>query len=201
MINDLIETSCLLVRSEQKEIVISSLNLLKILCTIFTQTTLAQYLPRICETVHNLHEKRSNPASASQTASTNNNYFNNLPPVSKSQQIRSFVKLILKKLIKKFSYEIIREKLFKNELANLDMGAEMDMVSGEAKTTGRSLTGAVKQGLENLLVNLKKSIEKDKKRKADEQSNAKKKENTDNVDLISMYTTQTNKTGVTNNNE
>ena len=81
------------------------------------------------------------------------------------------------------------------------MGAEMDMVLGEAKTTGRSLTGAVKQGLENLLVNLKKSIEKDKKRKADEQSNAKKKENTDNVDLISMYTTQTNKTAVTNNNE
>ena len=114
LINDLVETSCLLAKSEHKEVVIASLNLLKILCSIFAQTTLAQYLAPICDTVHNLHEKRSSPANVSEVqAKVSQSYFNNVAPVAKSQQIRSFVKLILKKLIKKFSYEIIHEKVFR----------------------------------------------------------------------------------------
>jgi hypothetical protein len=181
LINDLIESSCLIAKSEHKEVVISSLNLLKVLCSIFTQTTLAQYLDRICETVRNLHEKRSCPANVTEAqAKVNQSYFNNMAPVNKSQQIRAFVKLILKKLIKKFSYEIVHDKIFKNQ--NDD---EMDIGKKPSITV---LTSVVRQGLENLLLNLKKSIEKDKKRRLDEES-GKKKSSSINDDLISVYTT------------
>jgi len=178
LIGELIETACLLVKSEQKEITISSLNLLKMLCAIFTQTTLAQYLKQICEVVYNLHEKRG---GASVTAETS---FNNVAPVTKSQQIRSLVKLILKKLIKKFNYQLVVESVFACEKVSTDM---ID-TSTESK---RTLTAVVKQGLEHLLTNIRKSIDKDKKRKQEEQNSDKK--SSKDVDLISMYTTKTGK--------
>jgi hypothetical protein len=184
LINDLIETACLLAKSDHKEIVISSLNLLKILCSIFPQTTLAQFLEVIGQTVHNLHEKRASPANI-----TESHNFNNVSPVAKSQQIRSFVKVILKKLMKKFSYEILHEKVF----------------AAKRVSAGNTLTAVVKQGLENLLLNLKKSIEKDKQRKLDEQLAGKrsKKSSSANDDLISCYTTNKShiSTAPTNYNE
>ena len=182
LIGELIETACLLIKSDQKEITIASLNLLKNLCAIFTQTTLAQYLNQICEIIYSLHEKRGSPTGIAENA------FNNVAPVTKSQQIRSFVKLILKKLIKKFNYQLIVETVFSFEKTTNDIS--------EPK---RALTGVVKQGLENLLSNLKKSIEKDKKRKADEQNEDKK--SSKNVDLISMYTSKTAKTANSKYNE
>ena len=51
-----------------------------------------------------------------------------------------------KKLIKKFNYEIVFEKIFKNEMNKNSMDGL------DSKKT--ALTAVVKQGLENLLVNL-----------------------------------------------
>ena len=51
----------------------------------------------------------------------------------------------------------------------------------------------VRHGLENLLVNLKKLIEKDRLRKMEEQNGAKKSSNNDAADLISVYTAATGK--------
>ena len=59
LISELVEAACLLSKSEHKEVVIASLTLLKVVCGIFAQSTLAQYLTRICQTILGLHEKRS----------------------------------------------------------------------------------------------------------------------------------------------
>jgi ribosomal RNA-processing protein 12 len=201
LINDLIETACLLTRSDQKEIVISSLNLLKILITIFNQVMLAPYLEKVCESIHSLHEKRqsSNPNQIVNTEQS----FNNLPPVSKSSQIRQLVKVILKKLIKKFSYEILFEKIFKYELINSHKTQTTDaMDSGlNVEENKKLLTGTLKHGLENLLLNIKKSIEKDRKRKEEQEKSEKNKSSNQQVDLISMYTSKTQQTVKTNYNE
>lgn len=168
IINDLIEAACHLSgrRSESKEIIVASLNLLKVLCTIFQSSVLAQHLDKICLVVHGLHEKRSGGAEG--TASTT-------AAINKSQRVKSLVKLVLKKLMKKFTYELIVEKLF-----------------GSGNETTTPLSGVVRHGLENLLVNLKKLIDKDRLRKMDEQYGAKKKpSNNEAADLISVYTAAT----------
>ena len=82
--------------------------------------------------------------------------------------------MTLKRLIKKFSYEIVHESLFKE---HAEEGGQ------------RHLTASAKQGIENLLVNLKKSIEKDKKRKLEEQTAGKTNKSMVNDDLVSIYTT------------
>ena len=191
MIGELIETACLLAKSEQKEITISSIYLLKMLVTIFSQSTLATYLKPICDIVHNLHEKRSSKTNGNDEI----NSFNNMAPISKSQQIRSLVKIILKKLIKKFTFEIVYESVFENEKKVKKTG---DMVTdeigpGEVK---RGMTNIIKQGLENLFVNLKKTIEVEKKRKAEETKKSNKP--SANADLVSMYTTKTSATKYNN---
>lgn len=99
--------------------------------------------------------------------------------------------------MKKFSYEILVEKLFKSEPSStMELGAESSLNRHRA-----NLTGAVRQGLENLLTNLKKLIEKEKKRKMDDEKSAKKSSRTNNLDLVSIYTTNSNKTVATNINE
>ena len=173
LIGELIETACLLSKSDTKEIIISSMNLLKTLCSVFPTTTLAQYLKKISDVIYSLHEKRG-------TNVTEDNSSNNMPPISKSQQIRTLVKLILKKLIKKFTYQIIFENIFSFEKSSNDMPENK-----------RPLTAIIKQGLENLLTNLRKSIEKDKKRKNEEKNTDKNSEK--NIDLVSMYTSKTTK--------
>ncbi len=202
LINDLIETACILTKSDQKEIVISSLNLLKILITIFNQVMLAPYLDKVCESIHSLHEKRQN-SNTNQITNTEQ-AFNNLPPVSKSSQIRQLVKVILKKLIKKFSYEILFEKIFKNELVNChktQSTAENMDSSVNVEENRKILTGTIRQGLENLLVNIKKNIEKEKKRKEEKEKLENNKTSNQQVDLISMYTSKTQQTVKTNYNE
>jgi ribosomal RNA-processing protein 12 len=174
LIGELIETACLLSKSEIKEIIISSMNLLKTLCSVFPTTTLAQYLKKISDVIYSLHEKRG-------TNMAEENSFNNMAPVSKSQQIRSLVKLTLKKLIKKFTYQIIFENIFAFEKPSHDKTEDK-----------RILTAIIKQGLENLLTNLRKSIEKDKKRKMEEKNTDKNSDK--NIDLVSLYTSKTNKT-------
>ena len=175
IIKDLVETSCHLVRSENKEVILASLNLLKVLCSIFQSTTLAQYLENICDAIHSLHEKR---ASAANEAA--------VPPISKSHRIKLLVKLILKKLMKKFTYELILAKIFANESSP---GSKMD--TGESHKP--ALTAVVRHGLENLLVNLKKMIEKERLKKIEEQTESKKSNKTGAVDLVSVYTSATDK--------
>lgn len=187
-----------MVKSQNKEIVLASLNLLKILCSIFQQGTLGQYLDKICDAVHSLHEKRSNKESgksAAAAAASNNNpsMFNNQAPIAKSQRIKTLVKLILKKLMKKFSYEILFDKLFSLENSTSKDGMD---ISGEAsafKGTKTCLTGGIRQGLENLLSNLKKLIDKEKQKKQEEQVNSKKEAKSNKLDLISIYTTNSHK--------
>lgn len=111
LIGELVETACILTRSDQKEITMASINLLKMLVTIFNQSTLSQYLKQVCDVIFNLHEKRTSKTNVSDEI----NSFNNVAPITKSQQIRNLVKTILKKLIKKFSYEIVHEMVFSNE--------------------------------------------------------------------------------------
>ena len=82
--------------------------------------------------------------------------------------------------MKKFSYELIHEKV----------------LSGE-----KALSGAVRQGLENLMHNLKKLIEKEKQKKLEETKAAKKSKVSKDADLISMYTSRTSKTLASNYNE
>lgn len=93
------------------------------------------------------------------------------------------VKLLLKKLMKKFSFEIVYENLFESKHKD-----EVEEEEEKAK-----LTGVVRQGLENLLTNLKKLIEKEKQRKLEEQTAAKKGSAGKDkpADLVSMYTTKT----------
>ena len=75
--------------------------------------------------------------------------------------------------MKKFSFEIILQKVF---------------------TNGKQLAPALKQGLENLMSNLKKLIEKEKKKKTEEtKENKKANRAAKDADLISMYTTKTSK--------
>ena len=121
-----------------------------------------------------------------------------MAPITKSQQIRSLVKLILKKLIKKFSYEIICESIFSNEVKPKKVVSSIDDI--DADQTKRVLTSVIRQGLENLLTNLKKAIEVEKKRKTDEQ-NKKSSKPSDNADLISMYTTKSAAAATNYNNE
>jgi len=189
LISDLIDTACLLTRSDQKETTVSSVNLLKTLVSIFTQSTLAVHLTPICDVVYNLHKKRTSKTSPADEV----NSFNNVAPVMKSQQIRNLVKLILKKLIKKFSYEIVLAGVFRME--KVKKGSSIE-TGDEA---GQRLTGVIKSGLENLFVNIKKSIELEKKKKADEMK-GKKDKSSANDDLISMYTTKSAAVG-TNYNE
>lgn len=66
-------------------------------------------------------------------------------------------------------------------------------------STKRSLTSVIRAGLENLFVNLKKQIEQEKQRKADEQKKGNKPAAND--DLISMYTTKTSAGATNYNNE
>jgi len=194
LIGDLIDTACLLTRSDQKEITVSSISLLKTLVSIFTQSTLATHLTSICDVVYNLHEKRTSKTSLNDEI----NSFNNVAPISKSQQIRNLVKLILKKLIKKFSYEIVFAGVFRLEsVARVKKGSMVE--TGEEANGTHRLTSVVRSGLENLFVNIKKSIEVEKKRKADELKGGKGKA-TANDDLISMYTTKS-AAAATNYNE
>jgi ATP:corrinoid adenosyltransferase len=168
--------------------VLASLNLLKILCSIFEQSTLGQFLDRICEAVRSLHEKRpnkdnttANSAAGPKTAAAN--FFNNAPPITKSQRIKTFVKSILKKLMKKFSYEILLDKMFAFENSRPEM---MDMIE-TVKGKNVILTGSIRQGLENLLANLKKLIDKEKAKKQEDQQTSKKENK--KLDLVSIYTT------------
>ncbi len=177
----------MLIKSDNKEIVLASLNLLKILVTIFQQTTLGQYLDKVCDAVHSLHEKR--PNKDANTAANNPNFFNNAAPITKSQRIKTLVKLILKKLMKKFSYEILHEKLFVSENA----GASLMEVSDAFKSTRVNLTGTIRQGLENLLSNLKKLIDKEKLKKQEDLLNSKKEAKSSKLDLMSIYTTNSHK--------
>lgn len=63
----------------------------------------------------------------------------------------------------------------------------------------RILTSIIRAGLENLFVNLKKQIELEKQKKADEQKMGNKPAAND--DLISMYTTKTSAGATSYNNE
>lgn len=193
LIKDLIDTSCLLIRSENKETVLASLNLLKIMCSAFQGPTLGQYLDQICEAIHHLHEKRAIDQEQKQQ---NVNHFAGTAPVTKSQRIKTLVKLTLKKLMKKFSYEILHEKLFVNE--NKQKGVDMDLSD---KTRTVHLSAAVRQGLENLLGNLKKMIEKEKKKRLDDEKMSKKSAKGGQLDLVSIYTTNTHKAAGNNINE
>ncbi len=191
LIDDLVDTACLLVKSDNKEIVLASLNLLKILCTIFQQITLGQYLDKICDAVHSLHEKRANKEANAKAAANNNpNFFNNAAPITKSQRIKALVKLILKKLIKKFDYEAVHGRLFTTE-NNTSKDSVME-VSDTFKARV-NLTGSIRQGLENLLSNLKKLIDKEKLKKQEEQYNSKKEGKSNKLDLMSIYTTNSHK--------
>lgn len=156
------DTSCHLIRqTEYKEVIIASLNLLKVLCGIFQPTILGQYLDDICDAIRSLHEKR-----ATSSGSVGEELTAAAPPITKSQRIRQLVKLVLKKLMRKFTYELIAKKMF---------------VCGESK-----ISGVVKHGLENLLSNLKKMNEKERAKKMDEQQAESK--NHAALDLISVYT-------------
>lgn len=181
------DASCHLIRrSENKEVILASLNLLKILCGIFQSTILGQYLEKICDAIHSLHEKRapSSTTTAKPIAASPDTTF--IAPINKSQRIKTLVKMVLKKLMKKFTYEIIVEKIFANESSG---GGKMD--TGDVLKP--ALNGVVRHGLENLLVNLKKLIEKDRLRKMEEQNGTKKSSNNDAADLISVYTAATGK--------
>ncbi|RNA27286.1 RRP12 isoform X2 [Brachionus plicatilis] len=193
LIKDLIDTSCLLIRSENKETVLASLNLLKIMCSAFQAPTLGQYLDQICDSIHHLHEKRAVTQSDNKNAA---NQFAGTAPINKSQRIKTLVKLTLKKLMKKFSYEILHEKIFKNECRTKQMDMDMD-----EKTRMVHLTGALRQGLENLLANLKKTIEKERKKRLEDEKASKKGGKSAQLDLVSIYTTNTHKTMGTNINE
>ena len=164
--------------------IVSGLNLLKVLCSIFQSTTLGQYLDCICDTIHSLHEKRlsSSPAAASATATAETSAVT-APPVTKSQRIKQFVKLILKKLMKKFTSELITQKLFANEAPT---GAN-SMETAVPGATKPALTAAMRHGLENLIANLKKAIDKERARKTEEQLDAKKNKGAA-LDVISLYT-------------
>lgn len=163
------------------------------LVSIFTQSTLANHLIPICNVIYNLHEKRTSKTSANDEV----NSFNNIAPVTKSQQIRNLVKLILKKLIKKFSYEIVFEKVF--DMENQRAVKKDSMIEESSEVVVHKLTSVIKLGLEHLFVNLKKSIEVEKKRKLDEVRNRSGKASA-NDDLVSMYTTKSAANG-TNYNE
>ncbi len=201
LIDDLFDTACLLVKSDNKEIVLASLNLIKILCTIFQQTTLGHYLDKICDAVHSLHEKRPNKEQNSDNKSKNSNFFNNAAPITKSQRIKTLVKLILKKVMKKFSYEIVHAKLFEFENNKSSPDTVMDTAATELTTnfkTKTPLTAVIRQGLENLLTNLKRLIDKEKLKK---QKELKKETKSNKLDLVSIYTTNTHKAANTHLNE
>ena len=170
-IGELIETACLVVRSDAKEVVLASLNLLKILTAIFNHQTLLTYMDSICDTVHFLHEKKQQPHAPTQANKQASTGEHSLPLVSRSQRIRAFAKSILKKLIKKNGYEVVHRTLFRNEHAD--------------NATTAHLSSAVKQGLENLLQKLKKEIESEKGTKQ------QKQQSKDAVSLRSAKTTRT----------
>jgi hypothetical protein len=165
------------------------LSLLKVLCSIFQSPILAQYLDKICDAVHSLHEKRKDqqqPKAAEPKATTSP--LSNVPPVMKSQRIKALVKLILKKLMKKFSYELIHEKIFS---AEKKATSSSEAAATECGRQRQALSSAMQQGLENLLTNLKKLIEKERKKKlegdaAKEAGN--KGQKAGNLDLVSVYT-------------
>jgi ribosomal RNA-processing protein 12 len=167
LIDELFQTACLLSKSQQKEVICSSLNLIKVLTTIFVQTTLTQHLDSILSVIRSLHVKQeSNNKTSADIA------------VTKSQRIRSSIKIILKKLMKKFSYEIVLDKLLIN----------YDTNNGQ-----QHLTTFVRHSLENLLTNLKKLIEKEKRRKVANEQNKRNKDsdnnnnnNNNNDDIMSV---------------
>ena len=142
--------------------------------------------------MHSLHEKRSNKDEKTSVVAAN--FFHNAAPITKSQRIKALVKLILKKLIKKFSYEIIFDGVFAYENSVKSLGvAEAAMETGNFKNKV-CLTGGIRQGLENLLSNLKKLIDKEKQKKQEDQANSKKEAHkSNNLDLMSIYTTNSHK--------
>ena len=146
----------MLTKSNDKEIILSSLSFIRTLCVIFNEATLAQYLENLLNGFIYLKD------------SANKKFL--------SQRIHSEIKIILKKLIKKFSYEIILEKL--------------RSLIDPAKTS-------IKQDFMKQLTNLKKTLEREKKIKEgkEERENESKK----NVDLISMYSKATSVAKVQNN--
>jgi hypothetical protein len=146
----------LLTKSNDKEIILSSLNFIRTLCVIFNDATLAQYLPELLNGLIYLKDS-SNKKFA-------------------TQRIRGEIKVVLKKLIKKFSYEIILEKL-----ASL---------IDPARTS-------VKQDFTKMMSNIKKALEHEKKLKANKGDGEKKKGG--DVDLISMYSKATSAAKVQNN--
>lgn len=205
IIGDLIETSCLLVRTDQKEIIISSLNLLKVMCGIFQATILGQFVEKICDTIHNLHEKRKLPTSEvsqpSSSTTTTPTPTLDAPPVTKSSKIKTLVKLIVKKLMKKFSYELLHEKIFSLERATASKsGSTMAAEPTDGSSAKHALTGVMKQGLEHLLVNVKKLIEKEKAKRA-EDDKKEKRDKSGLVDLVSTYTSNEKHAKTSNYNE
>jgi hypothetical protein len=147
LIRELIESACLLLtKSNDKEIISSSLNFVRTLCIIFNEATLAQYLPDLLNALIYLKDAMNRKFT--------------------SQRIRAEMKIILKKLVKKFTFEIIYEKL-------------MSLID-PARTT-------VKQDFMKQMSSLKKNLEHEKKVKASKEETGSKKE----VDLISMYSKAT----------
>ena len=87
-----------------------------------------------------------------------------------TQRVRGEIKVILKKLIKKFSYEIVLEKL-----ASL---------IDPARTS-------VKQDFTKIMSSIKKILEHEKKLKSTKKDGGESKKGEGDVDLISMYSKAT----------
>lgn len=151
LIRELIDASCLLLtKSNEKEIVLSSLNLIKTLCIIFNDTVLAQYLDDIFNAFISLQDSINKKL--------------------KSQRIRLQMKVIIKKLIKKFSYQLIYEKL----TGLIDPSRVL-----------------LKQDFHKQLVHLRKLIEREKKIKESKMEREKENNSSKDVDLVSIYTKAT----------
>ena len=156
LIRELIESACLLLtKSNDKEIILSSLNFIRTLVVIFNDATLAQYTNELLNSmIHLMVNKKF-----------------------ASQRIKNEMKVILKKLIKKFSYEIILEKL-------------MHLID-----PARS---SVRQDFTKIMQHIKKTLEHERKLKEskEERENAESKKD---LDLISVYTKATAVSKVQNN--
>ena len=151
LIRELIESACLLLtKSNDKDIILSSLSFIRTLCVIFNDATLAQYLPDLLNGLIYLKD------SANKKFAT--------------QRVRGEIKVILKKLIKKFSYEIVLEKL-----ASL---------IDPARTS-------VKQDFTKIMSSIKKILEHEKKLKSTKKDGGESKKGEGDVDLISMYSKAT----------
>jgi hypothetical protein len=161
LIHELIEAACLLLtKSNEKDIVLSSLDLMRQLFNIFNDSVLQQYLSEILQAIVRFNEV----LRANQKLD--------------SQRVRKAIKVLIKKLMKKFSYDIVYERT-------------MALIEPNKHT--------LKREFHKQLAYLKKFIEKEKKAKAkkDDETKSLSKD----IDLISVYTKQnmpddTNKTTI-----